>query len=184
MPYKVLSEFFHDGEGWEVRKYTPQKRTVIVGGREYFLQFPWLVFMKLISKRNAYLSLAFAKEDDFRVYAPLLPNCGLYTNRNIWTVCLGSGYTEIEYGHYLQRSEIKFDAFVARFWSTRFDSYDGWDLAKDASYDIFGYSRLHAWGRMNLSEILDRLHLPYGSISLDDFILNQMNIINERVVQR
>lgn len=187
MKYRILDKFSHNNEGWEVRKYNPQKRTVWIAGREYFLQFPWIVFMRLWSKNKSYFSVAFAKEGDSIVYTPMLPHCSTDNSCDLWVVCLGGGYDwndddDSGFRHYCHPSRISLDDMIARFWTSHFASFDYWHINKDAIREAFGeINPIHKWQKSNLDQVLAVLQNPTG---LDEFILATTSVISNRNAQR
>lgn len=185
MTYRIIDEFSHNGEGWEVRKYNPQRRTVRICGRDYFLQFPWVVFMRLWSNDKSYFSVVFAKDDDSIVYAPMLPHCSVSTDK-LWIVCLG-GYDwndgdDSWLNHYCHPSNISFNDMITRFWTSSFTSFDYWHLDRFTIREAFGeVNPIHNWERSNLDQVLAVLQNP---TELDEFILTTLSAISSNDVQR
>ena len=155
MPYRILLQ----NETLEVRKYFPQKRVIVAAGREYYIQFPYLIFAGRFHESGSYLYVGFGKKDDETVYFPSLPNMCPQT----YGICLGrSG------GHFQQDKKKDLDNLIELFWITEFDAWSlGWTIAHRALQQNF-QGRLNDWKKLNLQEVLD--HVTYMPRSFDFFI--------------
>jgi hypothetical protein len=160
--YSVLDSHEASGSGYELRKYSPQKRTVSVVGRMYFLPIPSTVFLKYWDKRRTILFTGMIKGD--LVYQSLFPN--VHYNG----VCLGGTFYEDENSwntHFCHKNK-KIDDLVARFWSSDFNDYDNWSEGFHALRGNYGY--LRDWKNLTMEQAIEKLY--WGLIgSADDFIL-------------
>jgi hypothetical protein len=116
-------EIIESNGGFEVRKYPPQKRTIVVCGRYYYLSMPHIIFVKSCGYRSkvqpcSFLHVAFTDESNDYVYFPPLSNIHSQT----WAACIGghrlSGY---EFGVDCRHS---FQELIMEFWGSNF-SYPG-----------------------------------------------------------
>jgi hypothetical protein len=69
----------------EIIKYSPQRRTVIINGKSYFLQFPYVVFAKVKRKEECSIHIAFAKKSNDFVYFPPFA----HVEGTTWALCMG-----------------------------------------------------------------------------------------------
>ena len=104
MPYRTLAKI----DGLEVvREYSPTKRTITIGnGRQFLLQFPYVIFLRM----NGILFVAFSlkpiKSLNDKVYCASLGNIYPY-----WNVC-GCGADDI-------------NTAIQIFWESRFTQDGG-----------------------------------------------------------
>ena len=161
MKYSVLDKHEANGEGYEVRKYLPHKRTVSVCNRFYFIPIPYIVFMRYWDMHCTIFFNAIAKESDDVVYRACLPNI----NRNNG-ICLG-GWGDVWKTHFKHSRNATMDDLVSRFWASDFDDFENWTESKYAMRGNYGYFR--KWGNLSLEEAVKKVN--YHPIMLNDFIL-------------
>jgi hypothetical protein len=154
-PYRVL----HDEDPIKIWKFNPAKRTLSIARNVFCVQFPYLVFAKRHTLYGDYLYLAFAKENDDRVYFPSVPN----VNKQ-FCVCLNRG---LGTGHFLNDSTTM-KKLLNKFWLSSFDSLSySWYYSRDALRNYFG-GRFAFWEKMSLDEVLKKLNHP---IPFDEFLV-------------
>lgn len=148
--YRVLERDEAEGEGFEIRKYPPAKRTISVCGRTYFLPFPYIVFGFFWTPRYTCLSTAFAKDSD-SIFFPCLPNV-----HNNYIVCLGGGWHEEDWtSHFSHDPKYTCDELISRFWQSDFHDIREWDYGSDA-IDA-SYLSFHNWARLSPDDVMSRL---------------------------
>jgi len=168
-PYRILAKI----DDVEVRKYYPQKRLIVVAGREYYLYFPYMIFGGRISPTNgSYLYVGFSKENDKTIYFPSLPNMCSQT----YGICLGRGG-----GHFQQSVGTSLDKLIETFWITEFDPWDyGWEIGYRSLRQNFN-GRLNFWKNLKLPEVLDRIsYMPRDF----NFFLDTISVHHDDMTMR
>jgi hypothetical protein len=141
----------------EVRKYPPCKRTLHIEGKDYFLQFPYMVFAQRKTGEYNYLYVAFAKEDDQFVYFPSLG----HIQGDSWCICLAIT-DEFE-------SEGKdFDELIDEFWFSRFCCPRMGHFSEAYKSLKKNFVRYREWQKLSEKQVLKQLR--YRKTSLKDFI--------------
>jgi hypothetical protein len=159
--FKVLAK----GKNFEIRIYPPVKRTVKIVGRDYFLQFPYIVFGKYSGENTdgdtgSWLHVAFADRNLTKsslakmVYFPSLGNIRMRE----WYACL-----DVYIGHYMQPYDLTFEDLIYKFWNNEFSTEPFHE-----SPPLGG--RYHAWQKMSLDKVLKTISKIKHKISLSHFI--------------
>jgi hypothetical protein len=117
-------EIIESNGNFEVRKYPPQKRTIMVCGRYYYLPMPHIIFVKSSGYKYGglpcdFLHVAFADEFS-RIYFPPLSNIHSQT----WAACIGSARNKIAGYEFAIDCQYSFEELIAEFWGSSF-SYPG-----------------------------------------------------------
>jgi hypothetical protein len=173
--YRVLEkEEVKNGEGFEIRKYPPHKRTINVCGRTYFVPIPYVVFGCFrhhvgggspLARQLSYLAMAFAKEEDEFVYFPTLPNVS-----PSYLVCLGGVFYaenhQSSWGSHYAHANVTCEELISRLWQSPFADIHYWGNCERALEQTYGGFR--AWQGLDLTTTVSKLH--YGEIKLVDFI--------------
>jgi hypothetical protein len=137
-------EYRYGNKGYshvELREYPPVKRNVTVCGRNYFLQFPYMVFLQTPFYN---LSVGFAKEPitstKSKIFYPCLPN--IFDG---YRVCLAT------------RKYNNLDTSIRAFWSNEFRSYH-YSGNEFIIKETFG--RLKVWEKADLKEVYKKINRP------------------------
>ena len=159
---KPSFELLAKGTNFELRIYPPAKRTVKIVGRNYFLQFPYVIFGKYFVKdEGSWLHIAFTDRKLTRnslskmVYLPSVGNI----LSDYWYACLDFGPD----GHYRQFHKLTFEDLICKFWNNEFSMEDSYE-----SPPLGG--RYHAWQKMSLDEVLKAVSKIEYKMSLSRFI--------------
>ena len=145
MNYKVL----HKSETQEIRQYEPHRRTVSICGRFYFLQFPYVIFIRNINLRGTCsLNVLFADHDLSNDEQPIVYHVALPNVSHI--ACLD------RVGHYTQMGFKTFEHLMLKFWSYDFSAVGAWGLSQGVLDKIFRGS-YNEWQKMSLDEILENM---------------------------
>jgi hypothetical protein len=142
-----------EGDGVELREYSPVRRTFTIADRQYSLQFPYILFLKTNTWHADYpLAVAFARKPmtslKSDVYYPCVPN--VYTG---WGICLGGveGYS--------------LDELIRAFWFNKFRPYS---YSRNGISLKSNFGRLKQWEKMNLETVTSNLN--YEKKSLENFL--------------
>jgi hypothetical protein len=159
-----MSEYdvLYQHETVEIRRYTPQKRTIRSGMQDYFLQMPYMIFARRKDGYGNFLYVAFGKEDDQTVYFPSLGNI----QGDSWALCAGRDGGNDEF---TMDEEFSFDEMITNFWMSGF-------ATPNPSCFVEAYKALRRnfggayknWQKMSLEEVL--LAIRYKPTPLHDFI--------------
>lgn len=145
----------------EIRKYYPQKRLIVAAHREYYLQFPYIIFACRTHSTGSYLYVGFAKQDDGTIYFPSLPNMCPQT----YGICLARSYGD---GHFKQSVGATLDQLIELFWITEFDPWEyGWEIGHRSLMQNF-QGRYNYWKKLSLPEVLT--HVSYMPRPFDFFV--------------
>jgi hypothetical protein len=122
----------------------PCKRTILVSGKSYYLQFPYIVWF--IAKKD--VSLAFTDTDQVientPVYFPPLPNVFL----PYFSACGGSRIANIQEA-------------VNDFWQSEFRDYNYSSCDISTLEKTFG--SLENWSRLSLDEVMQKMKVVHTS---------------------
>jgi hypothetical protein len=155
----------------EVRKYNPQRRTVSIAGRNYFLQFPYTVFALRKTPDLNFLYLGFAKERDDRVYFPPLGNVQSLD----WCVCISLSY------FYCVKPEMNLSKVIDMFWTTGFSHPETYYRRAEMSLRE-NFQTYHVWQRMPLKDVLG---MDYDWVPKEEFLETiQMPYTQKELVAR
>jgi hypothetical protein len=121
----------------------PCKRTIVVSGKSYYLQFPYMVWFVV---EEYFACLAFTDTDQITentcVYYPPLPHVFLPCFRTC-----GSGYV-------VHVKDVAND-----FWQSEFQSYAYGGSDIDTLKRTFG--SLENWSRLNLDEVMQKMKVVH-----------------------
>ena len=153
-----------NSEGMEVVKYPPQKRTVIVAGKYYFLQFPYTVFAKVDRGNDkCTLHFAFARESDDFVYFPPFA----HVEGSMWSVCMGAYYQfllpygakrqdGLRAGSFVIGRNLPLKDLVEGFWATSLNPPSDNYFVTAYNALVMNYGRYHDWARLTLPQVLNK----------------------------
>lgn len=148
--YRVLEKDEVKGEGFEIRKYPPSKRTISICNRTYFLSLPYVVFGFFKNPKFTCLATAFAKDSE-SIFFPPLPN--VYNN---YIVCLGGGaHNDNWTSHFSHSPHHTIEDLISRFWQSDFHSIDEWTDAEDALFS--NYRSFHDWAKLSPDQVIEKL---------------------------
>jgi hypothetical protein len=126
--------WWHRNNHVELREYPPVKRNVSIAGRNYYLQFPTMLFLQ---SGVGTLAVGFVKEPiesfESTIYYPCLPNIFEPGFR----VCLTPEKRDL-------------DSLIKAFWNQQFRSYD-YSHNNHSIKNTFG--RLANWAQCNLDQV-------------------------------
>ena len=166
-----------DDETLEAVIYPSCKRNVVINHREYFLQIPNILAVKIKLKRKP---SAYDRIGNYYCGGPccalsvyVTHNGKVYDlpfNQNIFAgglcVCL-----DFELGHVYYKPEATLDELMNEFWWTEFSYYT------ERPVDYFG--SFHDWQKMSSAEVLEKLDQGADRGSLDQFLQNLKKRANE-----
>jgi hypothetical protein len=135
----------------------PCKRTIVVSGKSYYLQFPYMVWF--VAEGTYAIRLAFTDTDQIVentcVYFPPLPNTFL----PYFHTC-GSGYI------------ANIENAVNDFWQSEFKGYDYSNCDISTLEKTFG--SLENWSRLNLDEVMQKMKVVHTTKKSEPISHNQI----------
>ena len=136
--YRVLER----NPGMELRYYSASRRTIKVYQREYFLNFPPMVFGKCGSN----LFAAFAEEVDGEIILSIPPLPNIY---NIGKVCLKD---DEDCG--VVAAAMSLDDMIADFWARGFNDWIG-----DKPYSNFKkwFNSFSSWTQLSVEQVKEQI---------------------------
>lgn len=155
----------------EARIYKPVKRTITLSGKNYFLQFPEIIAVKVrleltpmgywdiydcIYHDKPSVFLAVNMVCDKFVYNIPLPQVNYTANK--LAVCLNHD----KYGHVFCSIQTTLDDMMDWFWFTEYSA--------DGNIEYSRFSSYHNWSTLNLDGVIDLIRHIDPRCTIDDYL--------------